>query len=59
MAEAFKCKHCGVVSPHEDPCFRCGSKEKERVQLPDFPNTKKGRRRRFGGSGGTIIRIGP
>jgi hypothetical protein len=65
--EAYKCTKCGVVSPIVDgnkkpipqdkPCFHCGCKEKEKITLPNFVQSKKGRRRRFGG-GGTIMRIG-
>lgn len=57
MATAFKCIKCGTVSPHQNPCFQCGSKDKIKVQLPNFPNTKRGKRKRFGG-GGTILHIG-
>jgi len=66
--ECFKCIKCGVITPmvdgnnkpilKEKPCFKCGCKEKVKVVLPNFVQTKKGRRRRFGGSGGTIMKIG-
>jgi len=59
--EAYRCTNCGVISPLTDsngspipvdkPCFKCGCKEKAKVKLPNFPATKKGRRRRFRGGG--------
>ena len=64
--EVFKCTKCGTHSPLKDAngqllskdrqCFRCGSKEKVKVTLPNFAPTKKGRRSRFRGH--RIIRIG-
>lgn len=64
--EAYKCKRCGIHSPIKDtngkvldknrPCFRCGHDERVKVVLPDFPDTKKGKRARFRGH--RIIRIG-
>jgi len=66
--EAFKCVGCGVMTPLVDgngnlipedkPCFKCGCTEKVKVKLPNFVQNKKGRRRRFGKGGGTIMRIG-
>ena len=63
--EAYKCKKCGEHSPikvngkpldKDRACFKCGHKEREKVTLPDFPPTKKGKRARFRGH--RIIRIG-
>jgi hypothetical protein len=53
----YRCTQCGVMSPHDKPCFRCGCKEKEKILVSSLPLSKKARRKRFGG-GGTIIRIG-
>ena len=61
----YKCEKCGVVTPLVDgnnkplardrKCFHCGSKEKAKIQLPNF-STKKEKRKRFGG--GRITHIG-
>jgi len=32
---AYKCKKCGVVSPHKKRCFRCGCTEKDIVRIPN------------------------
>lgn len=65
--QAYKCKQCGIITPIIDrsgnqlppdrKCFRCGCKEKEKVQLPNFPVSKKYKRQRFSNGRGRIIRF--
>lgn len=39
----YRCKKCGLVSPHTGKCFRCGSLEKIRVAVPEIvPKRNKG-----------------
>lgn len=32
----YRCKNCGLVSPHNKPCFRCGCVEKLRSIVPEI-----------------------
>lgn len=31
----FRCIKCGLISPHEGKCFRCGS-QKQRERVPEI-----------------------
>ncbi len=69
--EMYKCVVCGITSPLRNgnnvplaknrKCYRCGStKDKVIVNLPRYPNTKRGKRARFFAQGkrAFIRRIG-
>jgi L-lactate utilization protein LutB len=67
--EVYKCVNCGIISPlvdgngqpisAEKACFKCGCTEKVKVIIPNQPQTKSAKRRRFSkGGGGSILRIG-
>lgn len=32
----YKCMRCGTESPHNKPCFYCGSKQKNEIKSVDF-----------------------
>jgi hypothetical protein len=66
--DAYKCVKCGIMTPITDgsgkeldkdrPCFKCGCKERIKITLPNFVQSKKGKRRRFSKKGSIIKRIG-
>lgn len=65
--QAYKCENCGIITPMTDrdghplpadrKCFRCGTTKKIKVQLPNFPVSKKFKRARFANGRGRIIRF--
>lgn len=30
----YRCQKCGLVSPHAEPCFKCGSIDKKKEIVP-------------------------
>lgn len=66
--EAYQCVKCGIITPITDHngkildkariCFRCGCKQRVKIILPNFVQSKSGRRRRFAKKGSIITRIG-
>lgn len=41
----YKCVKCGTESPHQKPCFVCGSKKVE-TKGPDFRTTKRDKKKK-------------
>lgn len=39
----YRCTKCGLVSPHDSKCFKCGCVKKEKVVVPEIvPKRNKG-----------------
>lgn len=65
--QAYKCEQCGTITPMVDrngnplpqnrKCFRCGCKKKIKVQLPNFPVSKRFKRQRFSNGRGRIMKF--
>lgn len=41
----YKCPRCGTESPHNKPCFYCGSKEKTEIKGPEFSAQKSAKKK--------------